>query len=320
MSGPRVSICIPAYRQVDYLREALRSVKEQSFEDYELIVSDDTPDDTVQQVVESFGFDNRLRYYRNPVSLGSPENWNAAVRQARGIYIKLLHHDDRLAQAASLGSFVRMLDEHPEADFAFSASLVESATTNKARIHRPTEDQLAAIASAPGELFSGNAIGAPSATIYRNGLGIEYDARMKWLVDVDFYVRVLTQNPRFVYTPDALVATTSDANHQITTTCLNNAELELREHMLLYRKVCNKLSSETHALNVWFRLFEKYRIYSQSDLERREIRFSADDEQLLQQLFGSYQENRLRRIPYRIYARLPQSLKRATTYLRTLCL
>ena len=117
MRIPRVSICIPTYRQVDYLQETLRSVQVQDFEDYELIISDDSPDDTVQQLVASFGFDDRLRYYRNPVALGSPENWNAAVRYAQGDYIKIMHHDDRFTDPKALSAFVRLLDEQPDADF-----------------------------------------------------------------------------------------------------------------------------------------------------------------------------------------------------------
>ncbi len=316
---PRVSICIPAYRQIDYLRNTLHSVKVQSFDDYELIISDDTPDNSVQKLVASFEFDNRLQYFHNSVPLGSPENWNAAVRYAKGRYIKLLHHDDRLAHADALSKFVRMLDEHPEANFAFSASLVESAATTRTRVHCPTKDQLAAISSEPAKLFLGNVIGAPSATIYRNGLGIEYDRRMKWLVDVDFYIRVLEINPQLIYTSEVLVVTTSDANHQITKACENNAELELYEHLLLYEKVSGKFLNQTNSLKVWFRLFERYRIYTLDDLERRGFRFTSHAKVLLANLIDSYQKVWLRRVPYRVYARLPAPLKRATSYLRKLC-
>jgi glycosyltransferase involved in cell wall biosynthesis len=144
---PRVSICIPTYCQLDYLRETLRSVQAQDFDDYELIISDDTPDETVQQLVASFGFDNRLHYHRNPVPLGSPENWNAAVRRAKGAYIKLLHHDDRFSHSRALGIFVRLLDEHPEADFAFSASSAVNIIHGHSHDHCPGKEQVAQLIS-----------------------------------------------------------------------------------------------------------------------------------------------------------------------------
>lgn len=309
MRMPRLSICIPTYCQINYLRETLFSVQAQNFNDYELIVSDDSPDDSVARLVESFNFAGRLRYHRNPISLGSPENWNEAVHQARGDYIKLLHHDDRLAHPGALSAFVRMLDEHPEANFAFSASLVESATSEKNRIHRLTEGQLTWLSALPEGLFFGNVIGAPSATIYRNGLGIEYDQRMKWLVDIDFYIRILQQNHHFAYTPEVLIVTPTNALHQVTEICKNNAAIELTEHLLLYRKVESQLKDNPDTRYTWFRLFEKYQAYSQKDMEKAgiELPLSVD---LLHSFFSSYQDQWLSRIPYRVYAHFPESLKR----------
>lgn len=318
MRMPRLSICIPTYRQIDYLRETLRSVQAQSFNDYELIISDDTPDDSVSRLVESFNFGDILRYHRNPIALGSPENWNEAVRQARGVYIKLLHHDDRLAHPDALSAFVRMLDEHPESNFAFGASLVENITSKKSRIHRPSAAQLERLAVAPEELFFGNIIGAPSATIYRNGLGIEYDQRMKWLVDIDFYIRVLQQNPSFIFSQEPQVVTTSGANHQITNSSENNAEVEILEYALLYNKIGSKLDTALCAERVWFRLFEKYRIYSLRDLERLAFNSIFHKDEFLTNFFNIYHEKWLSRLPYRVYACLPEPIKAVMIYLRNL--
>lgn len=314
---PHLSICIPTYCQIDFLRRTLLSVQAQDFNDYELIISDDTPDDTVSQLVASFDFDGRLRYHRNPVPLGSPENWNEAVRRANGDYIKLLHHDDRLDHPGALSAFVRLLDEHPEANFAFGASLVENITSGKNRIHRPTEEQLAKLSATPEKLFFGNAIGAPSATIYRNGLGIEYDRSMKWLVDIDFYIRTLLQNPCFVYTPEVLVVTTTNAVHQVTETCKNNAAIDLLEHTLLYQKIAPKLLSELDTQYVWFRLFEKYRAYSQKDFERLGVKLPSPDS-FLAPFFSAYRREWLKRVPYRVYACTPEPLKRVIKFLLNL--
>lgn len=311
---PRLSICIPTYCQIDFLRETLSSVKAQDFNDYELIISDDSPDDTVKELVASFNFDDRLRYHRNPVPLGSPENWNEAVRRAKGDYIKLLHHDDRLDHSGALSAFVRLLDENPEAIFAFCASRVEDVISRESRIHRLTEDQLKQISCIPEKLFFGNVIGAPSATIYRNGLAIEYDQSMKWLVDIDFYIRILHQNRRFAYTPEVLIITPTNAVHQVTEICKSNVAIELFEYMLLYQKVAPKLLSDPNTRFVWFRLFEKYGIYSLKDLEPLGLTLPSS-ESILAPFFRAYRRERLQRTPYRIYACLPKSLKLAIRFL-----
>jgi len=305
---PRVSICIPTYRQVDYLQETLRSVQVQDFEDYELIISDDSPDDTVQQLVASFGFDDRLRYYRNPVALGSPENWNAAVRYAQGDYIKIMHHDDRFTDPKALSAFVRLLDEQPDADFAFSASSAESSTGEKNTYNSPGQAQVKEIIKNPEKLFLRNIIGAPSATIYRNNLSIGYDSNLQWLVDVDFYIRVFLRNSTIAYTSECLIATTTNASHQITRICKNNTAIEMYEHLYLYQKLAFKIAGDTSYESLWFRLFEKYRIYSQTDLNKHGIK-EPSTANILQPFFNKYRHVWLQRTPYRVYARLPDTIK-----------
>jgi glycosyltransferase involved in cell wall biosynthesis len=306
---PRLSICIPTYCQLDFLRETLLSVKVQDFEDYELIISDDSPDNSVARLVESFDFGGRLHYYKNLNALGSPENWNEAIRHARGDYIKLLHHDDRLAHPAALSSFVRMLDEHPEVDFAFSASLVEDVSKKSYLIHRPTDDQLVRLLATPESLFFGNVIGAPSATIYRNGLCLEYDRRMKWLVDIDFYIRLLQRNNKFIYSDDALIATPTNVVHQVTEVCKNNPKIELSEYLLLYCKISSRIDDDPATTRTWFRLFEKYKVYTRSDMDKvlRDISFSTG---ILDSLFDLYQKRSMSRFLYRLYSRVPESVKK----------
>ncbi len=308
MRIPRVSICIPTYCQVDYLKETLRSVQAQEFDDYELIISDDTADDTVEKLVGSFGFDDRLRYFHNPVALGSPENWNAAVRKAQGNYIKLLHHDDRFSHPGALGAFVRLLDDNIEADFAFSASSAENVIDGCIHYQCPSKKQVIELGITPEKLFFKNIIGAPSATIYRNGLGIEYDRVLQWLVDVDFYIRFLKYNPLLIYSDEVLIVTATNAMHQITERCKNNVSIEMFEYIYIYQKIAQKISENIDVQYVWFRLFEKYQIYSQADLQQQGDRFFIE-EKILQSFFESYRLVRLKRTPYRIYARLPETLK-----------
>ncbi|MDD1617180.1 MAG: glycosyltransferase [Methylococcaceae bacterium] len=317
MKLPRVSICIPTYCQIDFLRETLRSVKEQDFQDYELIIFDDTPDDSVAQLVASFAFDDRLYYQHNPTSLGSPANWNAAVRHAKGDYIKLLHHDDKFSCPEALGRFVQLLDEHPESDFAFSASSAQNITLSKNYQHCPNQAQVAKIIEVPETLFLSNIIGAPSATIYRNGLTIEYDSQLQWLVDIDFYIRILSINSHLIYTPEVLIDTTTDADHQITERCKNNVAIEMFEYLYVYQKIAPKISGDLNTQSVWFRLFEKYQIYALTDLKQQGIELPPSLEEMLLPFFIAYRQIWLKRTPYRIYTHLPESLKCAIRFLFT---
>lgn len=264
----KVSICIPAYRQVDFLRVTLRSIQEQDFDDYELIVSDDSPDDSVRDLLGQFAFGDRLRYVKNAPALGSPENWNAAIRLARGDYVKIQHHDDHFVRPDALRRFVELLDADPAADFGFAASLVEHVDSGLERVHRPTQAQLDDLRADPAALFNGNCVGAPSATICRRGLGLEYDGRMKWLVDIDYYYRVLMRNGHFAYTPEVLIGTPTNAGHQVTEICRDNGVVELGEAMLLYEKLTPAQRRHDLVQRGWRHLFRRFRMRKLAHFER----------------------------------------------------
>ena len=263
-----VSICIPTYRQVEFLRQTLHSILAQDYSEYEIVVTDDSPDDCVENLVRSMDFGTRMRFFRNRTRLGAPENWNEAARRASGEYIKIMHHDDRFVSSRSLGTFVRLLDEHPEADFGFSATRVENVVTGQTREHCITTNQLKRIVEFPEFLFTGNFIGAPSATIYRRSIGLEYDREMQWLVDVDFYVRVLKQNSAVAFSPDALIATTDGAEHQVTKYFAGNSGVELLEYARLFRKISDRATSCPEIDEVWDRLFDRYDIQFYYDFSR----------------------------------------------------
>lgn len=311
MNIPKVSICIPSYRQVEYLRQTLLSVQEQTFENYELIVSDDTPDERVSKLIKTFNFHGKLKYFHNERPFGSPENWNKAIRYAKGDYIKIMHHDDKFSTSGALAKFVQMLDDNPAADFGFGASLIESADGGRNRVHRVSEEQLSRLSIRPERLFLGNWIGAPSATIYRKSLHLEFDQRIKWLVDVDFYIRVLQQNPNFVYSPEILVITTNNAPHQVSASCQDNPAVDLAEHMLLYEKIVSFSRSRSDLWPEWFRLFEKYGVYSPLEFERLGL-----DPQLMVDVLMAYRRARLRRFPRRLKARAVRYLHKLTSGVR----
>jgi glycosyltransferase involved in cell wall biosynthesis len=316
VKSPRVSICIPTYCQTQYLEETLISIREQDFHDYEIIVSDDSPDDMVEKLVASFNFGEKLKYYHNITPFGAPGNWNRAVSLATGDLVKLMHHDDKFENSSALGSFVRLLDESPGANLAFGATLVHHVNDNKKIIHRSNRKNYLKLSASPVELFFGNLIGAPSAVIYRRGIDIEYDERMKWLVDVDFYIRFLKKYVNVAYTSDVLIVTTSGANHQVTRSCENNFEVEFFEYLLLYEKNINELQRDSRTKKLWFRLFEKYQIFSLIDVMQRNAKNEIVQSTVLDGFFEDYKREWPWRLAYRTYLSLPVVVRNGVICLR----
>jgi glycosyltransferase involved in cell wall biosynthesis len=97
-SSPKVSVLIPTYNSARFLGEAIQSVLNQTFHDWELIVVDDGSTDDTREMVEGFD-DPRIRYvYQENRGVSATINRGAGL--ARGVYIALLAADDALLQEA----------------------------------------------------------------------------------------------------------------------------------------------------------------------------------------------------------------------------
>jgi glycosyltransferase involved in cell wall biosynthesis len=107
---PRVSVIIPTFNRPGLLREALKSVSEQIFTDYEIIVVDDGSSvPGVEEVCLEFP---KCRYYFQE-NRGPSAARNRGIIEARGEFIALLDDDDRW-KPGKLDSQVKFLDQHSE--------------------------------------------------------------------------------------------------------------------------------------------------------------------------------------------------------------
>lgn len=262
-STPFLSVCIPAYKRTHYLKRLLQSLTEQSFRDFEVILSDDSNDDSVQKLAEEYSGLLPLSYYHNAKALGTPANWNFAIGKAKGEWIKLLHDDDWLDSPASLQAFADATKENKK--FIFSAY-----TNNFETTHNTEEVSLPSffkqkIKTNPSLLIVKNVIGPPSVTLVHRSIAESYDERLKWRVDTDFYERVLRSEGDYHYISKPLI-NVGISESQVTQSCLYKPEVELPEGLILLRKY--GVSSLSHILvyDAWWRLFRNMNIKSEADL------------------------------------------------------
>lgn len=94
-SPPLVSILIPTRNRASLLHHALASACHQSWEDIEIVVSDNRSDDGTADVVAQFN-DSRIRFVRTSAVLPMPDHWEFIVNHARGDLMTLLCDDDAL--------------------------------------------------------------------------------------------------------------------------------------------------------------------------------------------------------------------------------
>lgn len=95
MSGPAISVIIPAYNSAETIRRVADSVLAQSFRDFELIIIDDGSTDDTSQILQSYQ-DKRLRIYTQK-NQGPALTRNHGIELARGKYIMFIDSDDYVA-------------------------------------------------------------------------------------------------------------------------------------------------------------------------------------------------------------------------------
>ncbi|SDZ92559.1 Glycosyl transferase family 2 [Lachnospiraceae bacterium NK3A20] len=124
---PQVSIAIPCYNNPEDMARLLNSISIQTYDDYEIVISDDSTEEgaaeRIRSLVDAFTRQNAsvpITYVHNSRPLGHVHNWNQAIRLTKGAYIKIMFSDDWFSCESSLSQYAAMLDAHPEAILAFS--------------------------------------------------------------------------------------------------------------------------------------------------------------------------------------------------------
>lgn len=114
---PLVSVIIPTYNRPEYLKQAIASAVQQTYQNIEIIVSDNCSPENPQAIVESFG-DSRIRFWRQRQNIGMIANQLSAFKMARGKYVASLHDDD-MWNEDFLAKLVPPLEANPDLILAF---------------------------------------------------------------------------------------------------------------------------------------------------------------------------------------------------------
>ena len=178
---PIVSVLMTAYNREKYIGEAIESVLSSTFQDFELIIVDDSSKDNTVEIAKSYeAKDNRIKIYINETNLGDYPNRNRAASLAIGKYIKYLDSDD-IMRFDCLEKMVIGMEMNPSCGFGISS---RSLSNNV--IH--TSDEAYRV-----HFFERGILDiGPSGTIIRNDVfQIEHGFWEKRCVsDLEFWLRI----------------------------------------------------------------------------------------------------------------------------------
>lgn len=111
---PKVSVLMPIYKtNHQYLHEAIESVLNQTYADFEFLILNDSPDDkSLDNVIELYK-DERIKYIKNEKNLGITPSRNKLIDLAKGEYLAVMDHDD-ISLPTRFEKQVAFLESHPD--------------------------------------------------------------------------------------------------------------------------------------------------------------------------------------------------------------
>jgi glycosyltransferase involved in cell wall biosynthesis len=225
MSVVMLSICIPVYEQPVLLERCLASLAMQTYTNFEVIVTDDSPTNSSATVVERYQHLLQIDYEKNMPAKGFPNNWNYALSKAGGTYLWLLHQDDSLMRRNVIENVITQL-QSTQCDVLFGSFEQPQYQGFKA-----INQQFTAKKVIPWHFLTGNTIGPPSNVIMKHN-SVQYDGRFQWLVDVEYYLRLHRNMPNWYYLQSQVIEVGVHEG-QMTNICIANPAIALREYTLL---------------------------------------------------------------------------------------
>lgn len=208
---PTVSVLVKSYNHARYVRQTIESVLAQSFQDFEIVVTDDGSTDGTLDVLRSFT-DPRIQLAALPQNQGISAAMNATIARARGRYLAILNSDD-FALPDRLQRQVAFLDASPGVSLVFGLPV----TVDEAGQPRPPLNDFELPLRFPDFsrrswlrlfFFGSNCLCAPTAMIRREAYVAvgAYDRRLTNLQDVDMWIRMLRAGHQIHLLTDRLTA------------------------------------------------------------------------------------------------------------------
>jgi len=214
MTNPKVSILMATWNRASLIDSAIKSVLEQSFKDWELIISDDGSTDNTSQVVRGWQKkEPRIVYIKSEVNEGISKNYNKGLRAARGEYVAMIDDDDPWCDKEKIKKQVEFLDKNQDYVGCGGGAIVVGINGKELyRYLKPISDK-----AIRNRMLFGNPM-ANSTTIFRHRAGEAvgwYDETTRYSGDRDFWLKMGLAGKLYNFPEYFSYYTMGDANTSI---------------------------------------------------------------------------------------------------------
>jgi O-methyltransferase len=182
-----VSVAIPCYemhgRGAEFLDFSLSKIHQQTYKNIEVIISDHSQGDDIENICKKWGNSLDIKYFRNETKRGkSSANLNNAIIHCNGDLIKILFQDDFLFSETSIEEIVDLFNRNPKSYWLITASEHSDDGFNFKRPFDPHYNENIHLGN--------NTISSPSVLTIRNKDVLLLDENLIWLMDCDYYKRL----------------------------------------------------------------------------------------------------------------------------------
>jgi len=238
-----ITLAIPFYKGLRYLRLAIESVLKQGDPNWLLLVCDDGPEVGVRELVEGFG-DARISYSKNVQNLGMAENWNRCLELAQTSWVSLLHGDDEL-----LPNYVATIQnarsKHPDAAALFTETTIIDVDSKptfsfvdyvKKFLKPKAVEVILEGAGGLESLMHGNFIMCPTVCYNKQLLRVPlFSNRWKMVLDLHCYWQILERGFKIVGIP--VVAYAYRRHDENATTAYTASLLRFEEEVAIHNEI-----------------------------------------------------------------------------------
>lgn len=197
---PHCSILIPAYEYPEGISRILDGLINVDATSFEIIISDDSPTDCIEKLVESHDLARKgiIKYHRNSPGLGAVNNWNHLISSANSEVLVLLHHDEFFLDSRDFYRAMKQISSGSVDVVVGRVKLLNNAG-QRSTTHFPLFLSRFLIGKLPEYIYLRNFIGPVSCLIFRRNLSVYFDVNLRWFVDVDFYYRLRLKTKKWLF-------------------------------------------------------------------------------------------------------------------------
>ena len=232
---PRVSVVVPTFRRAGFLPRAIDSVRQQSVDDWELIIVDDNEPGSrerreTEEVLSAYASDRRIHYVRHPANQGGGAARNTGIRAASSPFVAFLDDDDEWDKRKLEAQLGLIEHEHAhDVGLVYCRFTVVEKATGRVHQHR-TDGRSHSVR----RLLMRNEIGTTSCVVCRatalHEVGL-FDESLPARQDVDLYIRI-ARRFRIAFVDESLVTLHVHGRPSIST----DLDGSVRAHALFVAK------------------------------------------------------------------------------------